>query len=95
MAPGSEIDTMAILTTQANATVGAIHDRMPVIIAREYFDGWLDCRPGSSAAIADLLRPAPETLLEMLAVNPRLNNVRNEGAELWQPPAEGSNRQLI
>ncbi len=38
---GSEIDTAAILTTAANATLSAIHERMPVILEPRDFSAWL------------------------------------------------------
>ena len=94
-ADGSEIEMMAILTTAANATVAPIHDRMPVIVAAADFDRWLDCSPGSAAPVAGLLQPAPAALLEVIAVHPRLNNVRNEGPELWQPPPDTVGTRLI
>ncbi len=47
-ADGSEFESMAILTTAANATMAAIHDRMPVILPPEQFEIWLDCRPGTA-----------------------------------------------
>lgn len=86
-ADGSELETMAILTTVANRTMAKLHDRMPVIIAPGNFDVWLDCRPGSADPIVPLLGPAPDGLLEIVEVNPRLNNPRNEGPDLQQPPA--------
>jgi putative SOS response-associated peptidase YedK len=82
---GSEFDSMAILTTEANATVSAIHDRMPVILAPDDFDRWLDCRSGSAVGIEDLLRPAPDDLLEIVEVSRRLNDPRNEGPEVQEP----------
>jgi putative SOS response-associated peptidase YedK len=85
-ADGSELETMAILTTSANATMGPIHDRMPVIIAPEHFDVWLDCTTGTSKFAETLLMPPPASLLEIVDVNPRLNNPRNEGPDLHQPP---------
>ena len=85
-ADGSELETMAILTTSANATMEPIHDRMPVIIAPEHFDVWLDCTTGTSKFAETLLMPPPASLLEILDVNPRLNNPRNEGPDLHQPP---------
>jgi putative SOS response-associated peptidase YedK len=71
-ADGSEIETMAILTVAANATVAPIHDRMPVIVAPGHFDRWLDCTPGSATGVLDLLRPAPDGLLEIATDSPRL-----------------------
>lgn len=85
-ADGSEIDTMAILTTSANGDMARIHDRMPVIIDPADHDRWLDCRSGSSVDTGDLLRSLPDGLLEIVAVNPKLNNPRLEGPELHQPP---------
>lgn len=85
-ADGSELETAAILTTQANATMAPIHDRMPVIIAPEHFEAWLDCRSGTSKFVEGLLAPPPDDLLEVVDVNPKLNNPRNEGPELLHPP---------
>lgn len=83
-ADGSEVETMAILTVQANTTVGAIHDRMPVILAPADFALWLDCKPGTAEHIQHLLRPAADNLLGLHPVSTRLNNVRNEGAALLE-----------
>jgi putative SOS response-associated peptidase YedK len=85
-ADGSELETVAILTTTANATMAPIHDRMPVIIAPEHFDVWLDCRSGTSKYAETLLSPPPPDLLEIIDVSPKLNNPRNEGPELLQSP---------
>ncbi len=84
-ADGSEIDTMALLTVAANTTVGAIYDRMPAILAPEQFDAWLDCRNVDVKAASRMLRPAADDVLELIEISPRLNNPRNEGAELQQP----------
>lgn len=84
-ADGSEIETMAILTTGANADVAHIHDRMPLILAASDHDRWLDCRPGSAEHILDLIEPPRAGQLETMAVNPKLNNPRSEGAELIEP----------
>ena len=84
-ADGSEIDTMAILTVAANAALAEIHDRMPAILAPEDFDAWLDVRSFRAEMAAEMLRPAPDDLLEHVTVDPRLNNARSEGPELIVP----------
>lgn len=61
---GSEVDTAAILTVDANAVVGAIHDRMPAVIPPERFAEWLDPATGPEA-VRRLLRPAPDDLFEL------------------------------
>lgn len=82
---GSEIETMAVLTCPANPTVATLHDRMPVLLPEEAFDVWLDCCPGTATHIAHMLAPPPASLLELIEVSPKLNDARNEGAEVQQP----------
>lgn len=84
-ADGSELETMAILTVGANATMAPIHDRMPVIVAPEQFDRWLDCRSGTATDVMELMVPAPEPLLDIIPVSTTLNHVRAEGPSLQQP----------
>ena len=84
-AEGSEMETMVILTTKANKTLAPLHDRMPVILEQADHARWLDCAMGKTETITDLLRPADNDLLEIVAVNPQLNNPRHEGPELQQP----------
>lgn len=94
-ADGSELETMAILTVAANATTAVVHDRMPVILPPEDFDAWLDCRPGSSVLAQHMMRSAPEALLEICTVSTRLNNSRNEGADLWNHGEDSNDTKLI
>ena len=60
---GSEIESMAIITTPANATLAPVHERMPAIIAPEAFADWLDCRRVPAGRAAGLLKPAADDLL--------------------------------
>ena len=39
---GEEVDTACIITTAANGSSAAIHDRLPAIIEPDAFDIWLD-----------------------------------------------------
>lgn len=85
-ADGSEIETMAILTTTASDDVAAIHDRMPVIIEPQHYDRWLDCRSGRENEVLDLLAPLPKGRMTTMSINPKLNDPRAEGPDLHQPP---------
>lgn len=87
-ADGSELETMAILTVSANRVVAPIHDRMPVILAPEAFEAWLDCRSGSAVGAEALLEPAPDDLLEVVPVSRSLNNPRNDGPAVLDPQSE-------
>lgn len=83
-ADGSEVDTVCIITCAANGVMAAVHDRMPVILAPADHGRWLD--PASEGKeILPLLGPAPDELLELVPVSPRVNKAQNEGAELQSP----------
>ncbi len=84
-ADGSEIDTGAILTTDANATLAPIHHRMPVVIPPEEFTRWLDCINQEPREVADLLKPPPDDLFEAIPVSTKVNKVANTGPEVQQP----------
>ena len=44
-ASGEWVRTFAVITTAANELVGQIHDRMPLILAREDYGRWLSDEP--------------------------------------------------
>ncbi len=79
---GEEVDTVAVVTTRANRTVAAIHDRMPVIVPPDAFDFWLDCRKVDAQTAAALIAPAPEGLLELYPVSSAVNRTVNDSPEL-------------
>jgi putative SOS response-associated peptidase YedK len=85
---GSEMDTGAILTTAANADIGHIHERMPVVIGQEDFARWLDCRENEPRHVADLLKPAPPGFFEAVPVSDRVNRIANTGPEIQEPAVE-------
>jgi putative SOS response-associated peptidase YedK len=82
---GEEMETAAIVTTRANRTLAPLHDRMPVVVAPEAFDFWLDGRKVDAETAAALIAPAPEDLLEAYAVSPAVNRVANDSPELIEP----------
>jgi putative SOS response-associated peptidase YedK len=82
---GSEIESMVILTTPANRALARLHDRMPAILPRETFEAWLDTKAVRPDIAAALLVPAPENSLEIVEVSPKVNDPRNEGAEVQEP----------
>jgi putative SOS response-associated peptidase YedK len=91
-ANGSEIDTAAILTTDANAALSPIHERMPVVIRPQDFSRWLDCRGREPRDVADLMRPVDDDFFEAVPVSEAVNAVANDNAALLervepQPPA--------
>lgn len=94
-ADGSEIDTMAILTVAANTTVSTVHDRMPAILDPSVFDVWLNCRDVYVKDALQLLRAAPDDLLDIIEVDPRMNNSRRDGPEILMPVSASAQGRLI
>lgn len=84
-ADGSELDSCAILVTEANATVAAVHNRMPVILEENHFDVWLDRHVQHSEMLDQILKPAPADLLKLYKISTRVNNPQNDSSELIQP----------
>jgi putative SOS response-associated peptidase YedK len=60
-ADGSEMESAAIITTEANEMVGAIHNRMPVVILPEDYTRWLDCMNVTDIEAHAMLKPAAES----------------------------------
>lgn len=77
--------TCAVLTCAPNAVVAALHDRMPVVQPPEAWDAWLDPSVTDVAALAALLRPCDDGLLELVPVSTAVNSVRNDGPGLVEP----------
>jgi putative SOS response-associated peptidase YedK len=80
---GAVLRSCTIITCPANALVAPVHDRMPVILAPESFDRWLDPEVGGP----ELLEPCPAEWLETVPVSPRVNSPENDDAECITPIA--------
>jgi putative SOS response-associated peptidase YedK len=82
---GEELDTAAIVTTTANRTLAAIHERMPVFVPQEAFALWLDCANVEADVAAALIRPVDDVLLEAYEISPAVNRVANDSEALVAP----------
>ncbi len=82
---GDPVVTFTLLTTRPSRWMSRLHDRMPVILPDdEACRSWL--RPDAGLEeLGDLLRPAPEDLLEAWPVATTVNRPANEGPELIEP----------
>ncbi len=63
--------TFTILTTEANATLSGLHDRMPVVLDRTSWVEWLDPKTRVEAAQA-LLLPADDADFHAYPVTPQV-----------------------
>ena len=76
---GETLRSFAILTTAANATMLALHERMPVILEAASWDAWLN------GPHDGLMAPAADGVLRLWPVSRTVNSVRNNGAALLDP----------
>jgi putative SOS response-associated peptidase YedK len=84
---GEELETAAIVTTTASRSIAHIHDRMPVIVAPEAFDFWLDPNVDATTAAA-VIAPAPDAALEAYEVSSAVNRTANDSPNLLEPLRE-------
>ncbi|MGL4811145.1 MAG: SOS response-associated peptidase [Beijerinckiaceae bacterium] len=89
-ADGSEIDTVAVMTTHANAVMAPIHDRCPVILdGADAIARWMDA-DADLKDIAPLLKPPRDDFFEAVRVGSAVNTVANDGPALQLPFAEAA-----
>jgi len=79
------LESCTLLTTQPNALVGRIHDRMPVILPPEHYATWLDPALEDPGRLLPLLGPHPADEMEAYAVTRRVNNAQWDDPQCIQP----------
>ena len=82
---GGEIDTVAIFTCPANATIAPLHDRMPVVLPPEHFAAWLDVTATQAEEAVKLLLPAPDDLFEAIEMHPKINDSKHDEPGIQEP----------
>ena len=70
--------TRHLLTTEPDGVVGAVHDRMPLIVPRGFYPAWLH---GDET----LLRSPPEVALRAHPVGTAVNQAANDSPLLIEP----------
>ena len=79
---GETIQTTTIITADANEFMSSLHHRMPVILEPVAADRWFS---GDNELIHEVAEITPE--LKAWPVDRRVNNARNEGADLIEASA--------
>jgi putative SOS response-associated peptidase YedK len=74
------LESFALVTTEANREVAAVHDRMPVLLPAETWGLWLDGDNPGDGAVRALLRPAPDGSLVSRAVSTFVNSPANDSS---------------
>lgn len=76
--------SFAVLTTDPNATLAPIHDRMPVIIPPNQWRAWLS-NETPAPKVKDLMRSYPSEEIEAWRVSRRVNDARNDSPAVLEP----------
>lgn len=78
-----DVETYAILTTDATERLAPIHHRMPVILPRNQYDEWLS-RQSDPAALQSLLRPTTAAMTAQ-PISTRINKPEHDDPECLTP----------
>lgn len=81
---GDPLKSACILTTTPNELVKPIHDRMPVILASEDHDTWLDPVENKAEVFQPLLRSFPAELMQTYPVSTFVNSPKNNSPQCIQ-----------
>jgi putative SOS response-associated peptidase YedK len=85
--------TASIITTDAPDEIGKIHDRTPLMIARESWSDWLDPANNDRELLMAMMLPATSSShggLTSRLVSTAVNSVRNNGPDLIEPLPPGA-----
>lgn len=83
-----QFDSFTILTTHANSLMAKYHERMPVILAGDRLEQWLEPSMTTLGTTErhELFAPFEAELMSCRPANPIVNNNRNDGPECLEAP---------
>ncbi len=84
---GDELRTVTILTTEPNALMADIHNRMPVILPTTAYETWLAAGEQSPADLKPLLKPFDAGRMTAYEVSTFVNRPANDTPEAIEPVA--------
>src|SRR5690242_13955036 len=79
---GEQIRTCTIITTNPNALVSPVHNRMPAILPAEAYEEWLNPQHQDEQALLHLLSPYDATDMKVRPVSRLVNNTNNDSPEI-------------
>lgn len=77
----------AIVTTAASGEIAAIHGRMPVMLPERLWPTWLAAGPEEAPHLRATVQELGPPRLTARPISDAVNNVRNDGPQLWEPGA--------
>lgn len=83
-ASGRDVYSFTLLTTEANALVQPVDERMPVILRPDDYNTWLD-EATDTDKLNSLLKPLSLTEMAVNRVSEKVADLNSQGPELIQP----------
>lgn len=81
---GEKVRSCTIVTTEPNALVAPLHDRMPVIIRKQDLETWLNCDDPDWDAAFQLLKPLDPGEMIATPVSSLVNDPNNDSPEVLE-----------
>ncbi|MFD1657197.1 SOS response-associated peptidase [Streptomyces caeni] len=85
--PAAWLMTCTVITTEATDAAGRIHPRMPLALAPDHYDAWLDPGHRDPDELRALLVPPADGHLDTRPVSTAVNSVRTNGPQLLEEVA--------
>ena len=82
---GEWVRSFAIVTTRPNELCAELHDRMPVVLARDNWTAWLGEEPATPPQLKAMLAPYSSEEMTCWPVSTRVGNVKNNDLSLIEP----------
>ncbi|MCZ6631878.1 MAG: SOS response-associated peptidase [bacterium] len=82
---GDVLHTCTIITTEPNALMQTIHNRMPVILKPDAYEQWLSPEDQPGEELSSLLTPYPDSEMVAYPVSTRVNNPGNDSPQCVEP----------
>lgn len=89
-------ESVSIITRNAVKDLEKVHNRMPVCLPPERWEGWLDPENQEIETLKALMNvPIPDAHLQFWPVRELVNSIRNSGPELAEPVTLGDSEVLF
>jgi putative SOS response-associated peptidase YedK len=92
---GTTLSTYTIITCDANPLLAPVHDRMPVILARENEERWLSREPIAPQDLARILVPYPAPGMKRVPVSDLVNSPAVDDERVIRPLASSCGTQTL
>jgi putative SOS response-associated peptidase YedK len=88
------VESCTLLTTQPNALLKPIHNRMPVILHPRDYDLWLDPEVQEAGSLRQLFHPYPPDDMDAYPVSRWVNSPANDDPRCILPQSETGDQRL-